>query len=182
METNQRIIAIIGKRRSGKTVVAEILQTFCQDASHLTMLAFGLAAFSKLHDMPINEFWRYPDHNAHRVQLGAFLEAVRPQDPTQFLRPFLQYMDKLPTVIIEDIFYFNELEALIKKNAMIILLDAEDGIRKERNFNKVFPKDDPLESEVASILPHMTKNWRNTHIVKNNKDIETLKRALRLLV
>ena len=182
METNQRIIAVIGKRRSGKTTTAEILKNFLAEASHLTMLAFGLAEFSNLHDLPVAEFWRQPEHNEHRVQLGAFLERVRPSDPGQFLRPFLKYIENLPTVVVEDIFYFNELEVLIKKNAMIILLDTEEGIRKERNFNKKFPKDDPLESEVASILPHMVKDWRNTHIVKNNKDVETLKRALRLLV
>lgn len=182
METNQRLIAVIGKRRSGKTTAAEILKTFCHEASHLTMVAFGLAEFAKLHDMPVEDFWRQPEHNERRVLLGAFLEHVRPGDPTQFLRPFLRYIDLLPTCIIEDIFYFNELEALIKRNAMIILMDTDDALRKERNFGRVFPKDDPLESEVSSILPHMTKGWQNTHIVTNNKDIETLKRTLRLLV
>lgn len=182
METNKRIIVVIGKRRSGKTTVAEILRSSLQDASHLTMLAFGLQAYVQLHEITVSDFWKFPDHHEHRVLLGAFLDHARTKDKQQFIEPFLTYIDKLQTVIIEDVFYFNELESLLIFNPMIILVHAEESKRVDRNFGKKFTYNDPLEGEVGSISADMVKHWKNTYIVKNDKDIPTLKEQLRRLV
>lgn len=176
------IYAILGKRASGKTTAAEILHQISPNSTLITMQAYALQAFIELHEMTLAEFLHVDKYKQNRALLGTFIQYARSKNREQFIVPVLTYIKNLTSVVIlEDVYYFNELEALIKLGAKIIWLECDDKKRMERYISK-FPIDDPLEAEVASLDIDLINRWSNLLIVKNNDNIGTLRLALRDIV
>lgn len=177
----QQIYAVLGKRMSGKTTSAEILHNLIPNSTLITMQAYALQAFIELHSISLEEFLRPNNFKQNRALLGAFIDHARSKDRNIFITPVLTYIQNCSVVILEDIYYFNELDVLIKLGAKLIWIECEDKQRLERYINK-FPVNDPLEAEVASLEVDLINRWPNLHIVKNNDNIGTLRMALRDVV
>lgn len=166
---------------SGKTTAAEQLRTLVPDSTLMTMQAYSLQGFIDLHGMQLEEFLQMQNFKQNRILLGVYVEHCRNKDRNRFLTPILTYMKNLKSVVVEDVYYFNELEALIKLGAKLIWIEADAKKRAERNMGPL-PDNDPLESEVANMDPELIRKWPNTYIVTNNQDLVALRVALRPLV
>src|SRR5579872_5630530 len=105
----QTILAVLGKRKAGKTTAAGYLHQFYPQADRLTAIGIGIEQFVKLHNITKLEFWDKQLHPHYRFLYGIFSETKRQRNPQIFLKPLLNYIKEVPFVIIEDIFYFNEL-------------------------------------------------------------------------
>lgn len=179
--TQQRIIAVLGKRFSGKTTAAEMIHGMWSSSTLLTMQAYAIQAFIDLHEIRLEEFLAMHSYKQNRNFLGIFIEQNRQQDKHRFITPILAYIKNLPNIVIEDIFYFSELEALIKLGATIVWIDTDDKLRQER-YRGPLPQNDPLEREVANMDAHLILKWPNTHIVKNDQGLDVMRVALHGIV
>lgn len=189
----QKIIAILGKRMSGKSTAAEILHNQWHDSISVRMDAYAVQSFVELHNMTLEQFLARPNiaparnddnlqyYQRNRALLGVYIEHYRKQNPDVFLAPLLAYIKNYPKIIIEDIYYFNELAALVQLGARIVWIEADPKKRSERYVGNL-PINDPLEQEVGGLEDDLIRQWPNTFVVKNNCDVSTLRQNLRAFV
>jgi dephospho-CoA kinase len=171
---NNNLIAVIGARKVGKTCASEILSTILPHYAHVCAWGYGIDSFLTLHGMKLEEFFAYSQKEENRQLLSVYLDHERLKNPTQFLKPLVDYINPLPGAIIEDIYYFNELQEFINMGARVLLITVDNVRRKERGYH---PKMDNnlLESEVSAIKPDMVKNWKKTIVIANDKSINELR-------
>jgi uridine kinase len=181
----QRIIAIIGPRKAGKTIVAEKIQHFRPEYQRAHMWIYAVQEFCNLHNMTVTEFFMRPEHGAdidlNRILFSLYCDYKRKQDINFSLTPILDYIKRRPKFVIDDIYYFNELESLLKLNTTVIYVDTDRDVRVKRGLTR---KMEELEmcQDVASIQAKDVKNWRETYILNNDKDMHTLHMKIQTLV
>lgn len=171
------ITAVLGARKVGKTTGSEILNSMHPDSTRLSMMAFGIADFCHLHEMTREQFWLQRDRESNRSLFNVFSEYQRKKNPRIFLDQCIAYIQQYPSVIIDDIMYYNELEELIKLKSRLVLMTTTNDIKKLRDWNPAMDQQ-PMEMEVSSILADTVKNWKNIVIIENNGNIPELRYAI----
>jgi uridine kinase len=164
------ITAVIGARKSGKTTACEILNSMHPDSERISMMGYGIRAFADLHDIRLEAFWQERTREENRSLYNVFSEHQRKQNPRIFLDPILAFIKSKTHVIIDDIFYYNELQALVECRAHILLLEVPDDTRLTRGWTKSMNQQ-PMEQEVAAIKGDTIKHWRNVEIIQNTMAI-----------
>jgi dephospho-CoA kinase len=128
----------------------------------------------------LEAFDAYSHREENRALLSILMEYWKHKEPNRFITPMLAYIQNLPEIIIEDIYYFKELETFIKLGAKVVLIETEQPIRKERGWRPSMDNN-PLEYEVASITSGMVRDWRNVVCLKNNKTVTELRNEVKQL-
>lgn len=178
---NAKIIIIIGARKSGKTCVSELIHNYYPEWPRISAWAFPLAEFLELHAMSAEAFYAPSVKEENRNLLYIYSEHKRSKDKFISLKQLVPYINKLPGVIIEDLYYFNELEAFMKLGARVLLVDADHKIRQDRGLTKSMSMH-PWELEVSSISVDMVKTWKNVTVIKNDKSTNELRVRVREVV
>lgn len=172
----KNIIAIIGARKVGKTMAASLLHSFHADSAVITPLDYILQDFLRINEMSATGFHESQEEN--RNLLFLFKELQEQIQPKKYLHQFLSDLDRWETAIVEDIYSYQELHALIKLKAKIILMDASSRKRTEfgytNNMDKAF-----YVQEVASIDKTQVKTWHNVTVIDNDYPLADLRLKLR---
>ena len=197
--SKSKIIVILGKRTSGKTTVAEMLHRLLSNTNLITMQAYAIQAFIDTHEITLDEFQNSHLYTENRQFLGVFIEHQRKKKKDVFLTPILDYINKTDQVIIEDVFFYNEVSALHSLDATFIWVDTDEKYRSNRYYTQYlvgkpeyknkqqsnfapYLDNGPLEIEISKLNPSLIKYWSNIHTVTNNHDMDTLRNNLRLLI
>lgn len=168
----QKIIIVLGQRKSGKTTVADKIARIYPIYSWVNAMAFCNSYFVKLHEIEYNQMFDEKEIETWRAYLGAYSQAQRKQDPERFIKPLLEYIRPLNHVVLDNINYFNELDLFMKMGAHPVWVETNLEKRKERGW-KQYMQDEEFESEVSSINPKVISAWGGT-IIDNNEQISKL--------
>lgn len=170
------ITVVIGARKVGKTTAVNILNSFYVDAVRMNPLVDILSDFLFLHEMTAESFTF--DRETNYKLLFLFKELQEQKHPRYYLHKFLADIEKANTIIIDDVYSYIELDALIKLKAKIILIEATDLKRTEYGYTKGMDKVFYAQ-EVSNINRNIIKHWKNTLVIDNNKSISDLRLTLR---
>lgn len=170
----QNIIAIIGARKVGKTVVADTIRQFYPDYRIISPLYCIIDEFLKVHEMTAESFREDAEQNRKLL----FLYKEWKDRPVKFFNQFLADLNNVNHAIVDDIYTFYELDALIKLQAKVILI--ESSVAKRQEFGYISGMDTQFYTqEVASISAQNVKTWANTLTIENSKTISDLRLTLR---
>lgn len=150
------IIAITGKRKTGKsTLAADIVSA--NAGMSMRRVAFATAmkeALSKDYSIPLNELYHAERKEKYRSVMQSYAENARQADPLIWIRPVLDVIsDNTHSWIVEDLHYINELEALHKRGAFIVQMRADDCWRTQRGAAPDATVDTHVSETDVAILP-----------------------------
>lgn len=180
LRINQKLITIIGPRKSGRSTIADKIQFLRPEYYRTHIWVFALQEFCNLHNISVTEFFLKPnstesnaDPELNRLMFSLYCEHKRLNNPDFSLNSYLNYINNKAKVIIDDVYYFNELSALIKLNSIIIYVNTDYDVRVRRGLTKKM-EDIDMTGYVATIKSGDVKHWKNTFIIDNNKDLNHL--------
>lgn len=125
------IIALAGRRRTGKTTVAEMICTTLDQEYGLVVkkLAFGdelKERFSKATGIGVQSLHIGGLKEIYRERLIQWADKEREKDPLVFINPILEQINILPWVVIDDLRTLEELAVLRTLKASIFKLQATE--------------------------------------------------------
>jgi hypothetical protein len=186
---NQKLIAVIGPRKSGRSTVLEKIQYFKPEYQRFHMWSFALQEFTNLHNITITEFFLRPGElidaganpEINKLLFSLYCDYRRSTDMNFSITPALEYIKNKNRIIIDDIYYYNELATLVDLGATIIYVDTDRDIRVKRGLTKKMEEID-MYQYVSAISAHQVKNWKRTYIMNNDKELNTLHIKVQALI
>jgi dephospho-CoA kinase len=174
------IIALSGKRKSGKTTSANLIKELNPDFIRLGFADALKHRLSELYDIPLKDLYDNVAKEKYRSLMQDHGEAARKENPDVWVNFVMNYFDGHPesNLIIDDLRYFNELKTLIAHKACIMQIFADERLRIARGMVKDFEIDNHAsELEVATISAE-TITHIGGHTIYNNKTLDDLKNQL----
>lgn len=157
-------IALTGKMRSGKDTVAERI-----------IFRYGLKEFklsSGISDTIDLLFGRNPD-NKNRLQYQFIGQTMRQLDQEVWLKYTMKKIQSAGSsqIIISDLRQENEEEFLRKRGFIIIKVESEDSLRKQRivDSGDIFNEEEFYHETETSV-----DNIKEDYIITNNGSLEDL--------
>jgi hypothetical protein len=189
LNIDQKLITVIGPRKSGRSTIIEKIQYFRPEYQRFHMWSFALQEFVNLHNMTVTEFFIKSgvgegpgtDPDLNRILFSLYCECKRKQDTDFSLKPALEYISKKPKVLVDDVYYYNELANLIGQNTIIFYINTDRDIRIKRGMTKKMEEID-MSQHVTTIKANDVKKWKNTYIINNDKDLNHLHMKVQELV
>jgi len=163
-----RPIALTGKARAGKDTVASYLVE--RYGYYRAAFADDLKVFAK-EIFP----WRFSNGKKDRAVLQAFGEKMREIDPDVWVRRLFLGLDALMAngviPVVTDLRMPNEYAACRERGFVIIRVDADDVVRRQR---MIACGDEFQEEDLRHETERFVEGFDVDFCVENNGDIESL--------
>lgn len=164
-------IAFSGKLCSGKTTSANIIAQLLNDAK---ILSFA----GKLKELAIELFGMTKKDRLLLIKLG---EKMREIDPDVWVNYLIKETKKYDIVIIDDLRFPNEYDALVKEGFILIRIN----ITKEQQLERLKILYDDWENHVSK-LNHDTEialdNYKFNHYINATQSMEDAKQQLQKIL
>lgn len=176
MGVENMLIALSGKRKSGKTLSAVELQRIGADHDiRFEIIPFAgplKDTFAEIHGIERSLLDSPTRKEEYREQLQEFGAKMRAQDPKYWIKKLAKTIKEHKHVITDDCRFLNELQFFCEKKAILIRIDASDKTRNGRGwFYDSFIDTHPSETE----LDFSVDTWRALgQYIYNNKTIDDL--------
>ncbi len=164
-----KIIIFSGKQYSGKDTAAKILMDKMPSFKRCAMGDIIKYEYGKLHNVSYEEIEsNKPKYRQGLIDLGNW---GRSQDKDYWLKKILSQEGN---IVVTDVRIKHEYELFKSAGAISIRIEAERDLRESRG-GKLIGEDDVTEIDLDNI-----QDW--DYIIDNNKDYETLKKNVLLIV
>lgn len=174
----QKIIAFSGFRKSGKTLISNLLVEISTSLG-MTFRKVSFAdpvrdMFSKETGIGLTNLTDNLYKEQFRDRLIEFAENLRAKDEYIFINKLFESVGEDESIVIDDLRLFRELEFLLKKKTVIYRVTAENHIRRARGW-EYNPDIDEHITEKDLDLSQYTYLCLGGGIITNNGSIEELK-------
>ena len=165
----EKIITFSGKQYSGKDTAAKILLEELKDFKRCAMGDIIKIEYGKQHGISYEEIENNkPKYRQGLIDLGNW---GRAQSPDYWLEKIIAQEGK---IVVTDVRIKHEYEVFKQAGAITIRVEADRELRETRG-GKLIGEDDVTEVDLDNI-----QDW--DFVIDNNKDYETLKRNVQLII
>lgn len=176
-----KILGFVGKRKSGKTTAANMfLEVAAFNGSMFRKVSFAdelRRSFAEKRGIDPDLLLQNFAKEEYREDLIKYAIEIRKTDPLYFVKSLFDNILEYENIIIDDVRYIEELEAIWNRKGVIYKVEAETKVLESRGWKYTLGVDDDLgETELGSLSPHTFLPYGG--FIYNNKGKEPLKSDL----
>jgi phosphomevalonate kinase len=180
------LLAFAGKRYSGKTQSAKIVQDICFDLGiQIRKASFAdslRAMYCKHRGIPESLLLDPNTKEEYRYDLIEFAHKCKQKDPYVFIKYLQDSIKNERNVVIDDVRSIEELQAVVTLGGFVYKIESDKHARESRGWKYYKPVDNHLSETEIGDLSGYTFFCLGGGQVFNNSNTEALKRELMPIV